>query len=272
MKEVGSQMSSSNIKRNSGWKNSDNWVILDLDDTLVDTSDVYYGARERFLKQMASLGFLRDQVFETFERIETKNIRLFGIFPSRYRRSMIETYHRLCAKKGILPSQHIEKLLKQTGSIVIQCSPKPLPGAITLLKWLYSHYFVILISRGVDHYQRKKIEASGLRRYLDRVFIVEEKSSPTLKRIAKALRKDIGSAWIIGDSIKSDINPGVKAGARCILYEYRHKKYYWRQEYGKEPEGEYFLAKKLADIREIMKCPDKWQKRSSRLFRRSARD
>ena len=262
-------MCSSNIKHGRDRKDSDAWVILDLDDTLVDTSDVYYMAREKFLEQMVSLGFLRIQVLETFEHIETKNINQLGIFPERYSQSMTETYHQLCSQKGIKPSRKIDYLMKRIGSIVIQTIPLPLPGAVALLKWLYIHYFVVVISRGIDHYQRKKIEATGLEHYFHRVFIVKEKSALTFTQIASALGKDISSAWVIGDSIKSDINPGVRAGARCILYEYRHKKYYWRQEYGKEPEGEYFLAKKLADVRQIMKFPGKWPKQSSRLFRKS---
>jgi putative hydrolase of the HAD superfamily len=151
--------------------------------------------------------------------------------------------------------------------MVSKIMPKPLPGVNPLLRWLHAHYFVVLVSRGVDHYQLKKIKAAGLERYLHKLFIIKEKSASTLKKIAKGLGRDIQSAWVVGDSIKSDINPGINAGARCILYEYRHKRYYWRQEYGEEPAGEYFLAKTLADVRGIIECPDKWPKQSSRLYR-----
>jgi putative hydrolase of the HAD superfamily len=215
----------SNIRNSPRPKDRTTWVILDLDDTLVDTSDVYYKAREKFLELMVSSGFPRAQTLETFERIETRNIRRLGILPTRYRQSMIETYCGLCANKDLEPSKKTEQILKRIGSLVIQTLPKPLPGAMSLLKWLYSNYFVVLISRGVDHYQRRKIETTGLARYLDRFFIVEEKTASTLKEIAKILGKDIGSAWVIGDSIKTDVNSAVKAGARSILYEYRHKKY-----------------------------------------------
>ena len=160
-------------------------------------------------------------------------------------------------------------LLHYLGGIVGQIMPKPLPGAIPLLKWLYAHYFVVLISRGLEYYQQKKIKTAGLERYLHKFFIVQEKSALILKKIARQLGRDISSAWVIGDSIKSDINPGIEAGARCILYEYRHKKYYWRQEYGEEPQGEYFLAKKLTDIQRVIECPEKWSKQRSRLYRKS---
>jgi len=262
-------MGSANNKRCR--RHQDSLVVLDLDDTLVDTSEVYYSAREKFLEQMVYLGFSRPQVLEIFERIETKNIRLLGIFPERYKLSMMETYQRLCLKKEIETSKKVENRIQRIGSIINQTMPKPLPEAIALLRWLYGHYFVVLVTRGVDHYQREKIEAAGIKPYIHKYFIVKKKSASILKQIAKSLGRDIRSAWVLGDSIRSDINPGIKAGARCILYEYRHKRYYWRQEYGEEPAGEYFLAKTLADVRQIMESPDTREKQSARLFRRSSK-
>jgi putative hydrolase of the HAD superfamily len=258
----------SNIQLGRGRKHSDNWVILDLDDTLVDTSDVYYLVREKFLQQMIGLGFRRSEILETFERIETKNIRLLGIFPNRYAQSMTESYGKLCAKKGIEPFKKLEKLIQKIGSTVGKTVPKPLPGAISLMRWLYENRFVVLVTRGVTHHQRMKIDSTGLQRYIHKCFIVQRKTASVLKSIAKKLGRDIQSAWVVGDSIRSDINPGIRAGARCILYEYRHKKYYWRQEYGEEPAGEYFLAKTLADVRQIIEKPDKWEKQRTRLYRR----
>jgi putative hydrolase of the HAD superfamily len=264
-------MTSTNRKSSKKSSYSDTWVILDLDDTLVDTSDVYYLAREKFLREMVSSGFSRSQALETFESIETRNIRLFGIFPERYTRSMIESYDILCKKGGIEPSERIQQVIRRIGGTVSRVMPKPLPGAIPLLKWLHDHHFVVLVSRGSDRYQRKKIKAVGLGIYLHKLVIVRQKSASILKQIAASVHRNIRFAWVLGDSIKSDINPGIKAGARCILFEYRHKRYYWRQEYGEEPEGEYFLAKKLADIKKIIECPEKWPKQRSRLYRKHRR-
>jgi putative hydrolase of the HAD superfamily len=257
-----------NIQFSEGKEHSHSWVILDLDDTLVDTSDIYFHAREKFLKQIVSIGFRRSEILETFERIETNNIRLLGIFPDRYTQSMMEAYRKLCSKNGTKRSKQMEQLIQKIGGTVANTVPKPLPGAISLMRWLYENSFVVLITRGVDQHQRMKIDATGLKQYIHKCFIVKKKTASVLKSIAKKLGRDIKSAWIVGDSIRSDINPGIRAGARCILYEYRHNKYYWRQEYGKEPAGEYFLAKTLEDVLQIIQRPDQWEKHRTRLFRR----
>ncbi len=57
--------------------------------------------------------------------------------------------------------------------------------------------------------------------------------------------------WIIGDSIKSDINPGVETGANCFLYVYHHHKYSWLQEYGCTPIGPFYKVKSLAEIEPV---------------------
>lgn len=63
------------------------------------------------------------------------------------------------------------------------------------------------------------------------------------------------SAWIIGDSVKSDINPGIGAGAKCILYLYTHDEYQWIQEYGVKPVGPFYLATTLHEVRRILESP-----------------
>ena len=56
-----------------------------------------------------------------------------------------------------------------------------------------------------------------------------------------------------GDSVKSDMNPRNEAGAICILFEYRHPEYFWRQEYGTLASGPFYKAKALKDIADIIK-------------------
>jgi hypothetical protein len=40
---------------------------------------------------------------------------------------------------------------------------------------------------------------------------------PSVKKIARDLKREVSSAWVMGDSIKADVNPGIKVGACCIL-------------------------------------------------------
>ncbi len=50
--------------------------------------------------------------------------------------------------------------------------------------------------------------------------------------------------WVIGDSVKSDINPGIAAKARCILFQYHHPHYRWTQEQDEASMGaDHLIAK-----------------------------
>jgi len=67
------------------------------------------------------------------------------------------------------------------------------------------------------------------------------------------------STWAVGDSIKSDIDPGLEAGTNCILYLYTHGVYQWVQEYGVQPIGPFYLANSLPQIRAILECPRRFK-------------
>ena len=59
-------------------------LIFDFDDTLVDTSDVYYRARKCFIQVLVKNGIDADIAVKTFEEVDSSNITKFGFSPNRY--------------------------------------------------------------------------------------------------------------------------------------------------------------------------------------------
>jgi len=53
---------------------------------------------------------------------------------------------------------------------------------------------------------------------------------------------------VIGDSIKSDINPAIECGIEVIHYEYKHKHYEWEQ----DKEETIYDFKKVTKLLEIV--------------------
>lgn len=74
------------------------------------------------------------------------------------------------------------------------------------------------------------------------------------------IKAEPSDCWVIGDSIKSDINPAIELGIGPILYLYSHHTYFWRQEYGALARGEFYLAKSLSEVQAILSNPDKFKK------------
>lgn len=99
------------------------------------------------------------------------------------------------------------------------------------------------------------ITSHQLRGHFDRVEVVEGKTAALFRRLIAEMHVPPSECWIIGDSVRSDINPGIEAGANCILYLYTHHSYYWRQEYGDAPRGSFYLARTLLEALEILRNP-----------------
>jgi len=230
-------------------------IIFDLDDTLVDTSEIYYKARESFLIILTQLGINKDESRRIFEEIDTKNMISYGYNPERYGKSMLDAYYYCLKKFNIPKSTNTVKQIKLCGEIVLLEFPELIEGATTLLKWCFKHYKMILYTRGIYDLQMKKINHVNIKRYFTQIIISDEKNSTELKKIISSTNIKPGKSWVVGDSIQSDINPGVELGAKCILYLYKHDSYYWEQEYGSSAIGEFYLAKNLPDIKDILETP-----------------
>lgn len=231
-------------------------AIFDLDDTLVDTSDVYWRSRTAFLDVMEQAGFHRDSVLEDFEAIDGMNIITYGYVPERYERSMIATYSDLCGRREVACDPSTLDAVRRAGRIVQTESPALIPGAIELLDGARNEGMqVILVTRGVDEVQRRKITSHRLRGHFDRIEVVNGKNAEMFRRLIADMRVSPSDCWIIGDSVRSDINPGIDAGANCILYMYTHHSYYWRQEYGDVPRGHFYIARSLVEVLAILRDP-----------------
>jgi len=207
-------------------------LIFDLDDTLVDTSDVYWRAKKLFIEILKKQAPQLAESFldKTFEDIDTLNLKGYGHAPTRYGKSMIDTYLFLLSKKYLEYDLEIEKKIAEAGNMILNTIPKLINGAIDLLIWCKSKYNLALVTRGEEDLQRKKINHLKLEHYFDLIRIVPEKSESDFVRIIKDFHINKKDTWIIGDSLKAEIETGLKLGVNCIFFNYSHSSYRWIQE------------------------------------------
>jgi putative hydrolase of the HAD superfamily len=64
--------------------------------------------------------------------------------------------------------------------------------------------------------QSRRIEQSGLREFFHVIRIVPEKSPGIIREVVAALGVDAASAWMVGNSMRSDVVPAVDAGLRAV--------------------------------------------------------
>src|SRR5262249_24372664 len=79
-----------------------------------------------------------------------------------------------------------------------------------------AHFRIILLTKGAPDVQGKRLQDSGLNRYLDGVYIVSDKSASTLRAIYSKEKLRASRVVVIGDSLRSDILPALETGAFAL--------------------------------------------------------
>ncbi|MFP5205142.1 MAG: HAD hydrolase-like protein, partial [Acidobacteriota bacterium] len=92
-----------------------------------------------------------------------------------------------------------------------------LPGVAPTLAELASRHRLILMTKGDEAEQADKLARSGLAEHFSAVEIVAEKDPPTYRGVLLRHNIEAGSAWMIGNSPKSDINPALAAGLHAVF-------------------------------------------------------
>jgi putative hydrolase of the HAD superfamily len=234
-------------------------IVFDLDDTLVDTSDIYWRARTQFVEALALLGYEPNEVTEIFEEIDARHISMFGFVPERYGTSMVATYNHILEQHGHQPDLDVLRTIDSCGRVILDSIPKLIEDAELLLQWASKRFELVLLSRGEPLLQMKKLEYADLFRYFSEIKIVPDKNADTFRLLIGAAGYSPEMTWVIGDSIRTDINPGIEAGATCILYGYKHHSYHWRQEHGHSAIGPFYKAHTLKEVIDILEFPSSFE-------------
>jgi putative hydrolase of the HAD superfamily len=202
-------------------------IIFDLDDTLINTSHLFYEVREKFIN-LVSDSTSSDKVREAFEGIDDRNIKLFGYNPWRYTISMIQSLQYMAVRSDELDiSSSRYKEVISIGSRIKKDIPPLINGAKKVLNDLQEENHLILVTRGEKELQKRKIEYHGLSKYFSRIEIVPSKSVDLFSKISSRSSLKNENVWSVGDSPKWDIEPALDAGLNAILVEYTHPKYEW---------------------------------------------
>lgn len=226
-------------------------IIWDFDDTLVNTAVFFEEARYQFADYMVSLGFPLTEILEVLNTKDIENVnRAGGFLKHCFPEAMVQTYHHFCEREGILPNASINKRIEDIGWWVFSQKPEPIKGAEEVLSQLKSEnkYETVLATKGDPTIQWKRIKQSGIEKYFDKIYVLNDKNSFVYLRIAGVHSMHPETSWLLGNSIKSDINPGIKAGFNCV---YIPNQYTWDYEH-EEPVGNFITLESLTEVPELI--------------------
>jgi putative hydrolase of the HAD superfamily len=118
-----------------------------------------------------------------------------------------------------------------------------------VLSQLRPHYKLILATKGDHEVQQAKIDHSGLADFFSSIYILDHKTDKELGNIVEDCKLDVSRSWIIGNSLRSDINPGLRIGLKAIWIPY----YTWDYEEDIEPNSKFvYKVDSLAESLNIL--------------------
>ena len=198
-------------------------VLVDFDDTLVETAPRFAAARRELFSLLAERGFDPADIDRVHHREVDPGMRArHGFGPQRLGPAFIETYRTLCAAAGRAADAAVEARCSELAAAVAG-TPPAIEGAIPALRRLAArHTTAIYTQSGDAAYQMTCLREAGA---LDcvgeaRVRVVPVKTAEALRDTLRDFDiRDPAAAWMVGNSLRSDINPALELGVNAILVE-----------------------------------------------------
>jgi len=193
-------------------------IGFDGDDTLWHSEGYYQSTHEQFERLIGNYVDLADtRLHERLLETEKRNIRLFGYGAKGMTLSMIETAIEITGER--ISAGDLHRLLT-LGKQVLQHPVELLPGIREAVTVLANDYRIVLITKGDLFHQEAKVARSGLADIFHRIEIVSEKDPPTYLRVLGEFDLVPERFAMIGNSLRSDIEPVVRLGGWGVYMPY----------------------------------------------------
>ncbi|WP_119389535.1 HAD family hydrolase [Taklimakanibacter lacteus] len=183
-------------------------IGFDADDTLWQNEQFYKLTEKRFTALLADYAEANDLSSRLIEA-EKRNLKAYGFGIKGFTLSMIET--AIEVTEGRVPSSVIHQIV-DAGRDLLNHPIEPLPHARATLEQLSGDYRLVLITKGDLFDQERKLAQSGLGELFSAIEIVSDKTVATYERIFSRHGDGPQQSMMVGNSLKSDIVPAIRAG------------------------------------------------------------
>lgn len=191
-------------------------IAFDGDDTLWHNESLFTVTQDDFRRLLAphvERAVLDDRLLAT----ERRNLELFGYGVKSFTLSMIET--AIEVTDGMVGTEEIAAILA-LGKGMLRHPVELLDGVEATLDTLAGRYRLVLITKGDLLDQESKVARSGLAERFERIEIVSEKDEVTYRRIMAATGVEPGRFCMVGNALRSDVQPVVAAGGWAVHIPY----------------------------------------------------
>jgi len=202
-------------------------IIFDGDDTLWRTQELYDSKKKQFKDLMHAQGFMENDIIEQMDQLDAERVEILKFSRKRFLESMLIVYAALCGKHNKKWNISTESKIRKLGQFAYLQQRGLYADASKTLETLSGHFYLILVTAGKNEIQRNIIEGFGreFKSYFLKIYTPEIKTVKEFKKIFNELKVQPKNVWVIGNSIRSDINPALRVGANAILISRRTWKY-----------------------------------------------
>jgi putative hydrolase of the HAD superfamily len=189
-------------------------LLIDADDTLWENNIYFERAIAAFISFLDHKEHSPAQVRQTLNTVERETILSHGYGLTSFTQSLLGCFERL---SPVPVTEEKRERIRGFARAIAEQEIELLPGVSETLADLATRHHLILMTKGDRAEQADKLTRSGLRQYFAAVEIPAEKSPQAYRDVIGRHNVAARSAWMIGNSPKSDINPALAAGLHAVF-------------------------------------------------------
>jgi putative hydrolase of the HAD superfamily len=189
-------------------------LIFDADDTLWEANILFERAINDFVEWIAHPTSDKASIRATLDDIEAANAVAHGYGTRVFLVSLHECFERLLERP---PTPDDTARIEQVAEPLLTHAIEPIDGVEATLVELRRRHDLLLLTKGDEREQQRKIDLSGFAPYFRRIVIVPEKNAEVYVGLVEAEALDPARTWMIGNSPKSDIGPALAAGLGAVF-------------------------------------------------------
>lgn len=185
-------------------------IAFDADDTLWTNEPFFLEVEKQYTDLLKPYG-TSEEISATLFQTEMKNLRLLGYGAKAFTISMVETALQVSQQK--IAAEDIRRII-DLGKSLLEMPIELLPGVKETLKALKEkgNYKLVVATKGDLLDQENKLERSGLAPYFDHIEVMSDKTEKEYRRLLNILQIEPSELLMIGNSLKSDIQPVLSLG------------------------------------------------------------
>jgi len=222
-------------------------LMIDADDTLWENNHLFDQAIASFIQFLDHKTHTPGEVRDHLNRIEHERVRVHGYGLESFRKSLVVCFEELSGEA--VTRTHRTEIDRFT-ALIADSPIELLPDVDATLAYLAGRHRLLLVTKGAEEEQVRKLARSGLADYFDGVEVLSEKHMRAYLELKDRHACEATTTWMIGNSPKSDVNPALAAGLNAVLVPPANTWVLEHEKLSDAPDGQRLLTvDRFADLR-----------------------